>query len=237
MTGTVCNAPEIRPEMLDFTPIQRAKSRHSEVLSICEHLVQALHAWGRLGKLCTLVERDKDWELLGYASFGSWMMKIEEVSGYSRAAAYSYAKLYRDLEPLWGAEVHELSLGTANVVRQLPSALQRNPEVRHAAKRMKPKQFREKIADEYPDSHIEVREEVRLNLDGSFVPIFHEVIEAMRVIEDDPLLSYERALELAFLAWINELWGEPEAGITNLARARQLRGLAAGEIRRGGKSV
>ena len=60
------------------TPLQRAKSRHAEVISICEHLVAAMHAWGRLGKLCTMVERDKDYLLLGFESFGQWMMKIEE---------------------------------------------------------------------------------------------------------------------------------------------------------------
>lgn len=220
--GTI-NCPEIRPECLDVTPMQRAKARHAEVLSICEHLVQALHAWGRLGKLCTLVERDNDWELLGYSSFGAWMMRIEEISGYSRAAAYSYAKLYRDLEPLWGAEVHELSLGTANVVRQLPSALQRDPEVRRAAKRMKPKQFREKIAGDYPDSHIETREELRLNLDDSFAKVFHELVECTRVLYEQPEMSYERAIEIWGAGWMSEPFGD--SGMSNLERARQLRAL------------
>src|SRR6202158_4781813 len=89
-------APELR-EFREQTPLQRAKSRNEEVIAICNHLVQAMHAWGRLGKLCHLVERDKDYLLLGFESFGQWMMKVEEVSGYSRASAYQYMKLFREL--------------------------------------------------------------------------------------------------------------------------------------------
>src|ERR1035438_5695651 len=117
------NAPEIR-EFMEQTPIQRAKSRHAEVISICEHLVQAMHAWGRLGKLCTLVERDKDWELLGYKSFGAWMVAVEEHSGYSRASAYQYMRLFRELEPL-GSAVDGMSLGVAHVYKLLTSEVRR----------------------------------------------------------------------------------------------------------------
>jgi hypothetical protein len=200
---SVATVQEIR--MPSETPLQRAKSRHAEVIQICNHLVAALHSWGRLGKLCTLVERDKDWELLGYASFGSWMMAVEEHSGYSRASAYAYMRLFKELEPAWGTEVHELSLGTASVVRQLPSALQRDPEVRHAAKRMKPKQFREKIATEHPDAHVEMKEELCLKLDGSAAALWHEALEAARLLNGDPEMTYEQFLELELLTdWLEE---------------------------------
>src|SRR5208337_434937 len=220
--ATNCTAPEIR-EFREQTPHQRAKLRHEEVISICNHLVQALHAWGRLGRLCTLVERDKDYLLLGFESFGQWMMNVEEVSGYSRAAAYQYMKLFKELEPAWGAEVHDLSLGVAHVVKLLPQALQTSPEVRSAAKRMKPKEFREKISRDHQDAHIETREEIRLNIDGSFATMFHEVVEAMRTLEELPELSYERAVEIAFASWMSEPF--EDSGMTKLERARQLRTL------------
>ena len=193
--GTL-TAPEIR--LPSETPTQRAKSRHAEVVAICEHLVQALHSWGRLGRLCTLVERDKDWELLGYKSFGDWMMKVEEVSGYSRASAYSYMALFKQLEK---HDVSGMSLGAAHVFKQLPAALQRSPGVLADAKRMKPKEFREKIAQEYPDSHIEIHEQVCLNLDGSVYKLWRETIDGLRLIEDDPAMSHETVFEhvLAFV--------------------------------------
>src|SRR5208337_1371471 len=202
--ATNCTAPEIR-EFREQTPHQRAKLRHEEVISICNHLVQALHAWGRLGRLCTLVERDKDYLLLGFESFGQWMMNVEEVSGYSRAAAYQYMKLFKELEPAWGAEVHDLSLGVAHVVKLLPQALQTSPEVRSAAKRMKPKEFREKVAKEYPDSHIELKEDVCLKLDGSLAVLWHEALEGARLLNGDPEMTYEQFLELELLAdWLEE---------------------------------
>jgi len=197
---SVATVNEIR--LPQETPLQRAKSRHAEVVSICEHLVAAMHAWGRLGKLCTLVERDKDWELLGYSSFGAWMMRIEEVSGYSRAAAYSYMKLFRELET---HDVEGMSLGTAQVFKQLPAALQRSPQVLSDAKRMKPKQFREKIAKDHPESHIEMREDVCLKLDGSLAVLWHEALEGARLLNGDPEMSYEQFLELELLAdWLEE---------------------------------
>jgi hypothetical protein len=192
-------APEIR-DVRDWTPLQRATNRHAEVLQICEHLVQAMHAWGRLGKLCTLVERDKDWELLGYSSFGAWMMAVEEHSGYSRASAYAYMKLFQQLEK---HDIEGMSLGTAQVFKLLPAALQRSPEVRSAAKRMKPKQFREKIATEYPDSHIETQEEVCLKLDEGVLKMWRETIDDVRILEDDPAMSHEAVLEHV-LAWVLE---------------------------------
>jgi hypothetical protein len=221
MGTSVMYHQETRPILDSQTPLQRARSRHAEVVEICQHLVQALHAWGRLGKLCTLVERDKDYVLLGFETFGQWMMKIEEVSGYSRASAYSYKKLYEELEPLWATDVHELSLGTANVVKLLPTSLQRDPAVRSAAKQMKPKQFREKIAKDHPDAHVEMKEKIELNLESSAATFFHEIVESMRVLEEDPELSYERAVEIAMASWMSEPW--EDSGITKLERARQLR--------------
>jgi|SRR5271157_1811143 len=220
MGGCIATSHEIR-EFREQTPLQRARGRHEEVIAICNHLVQALHAWGRLGKVCTLVERDKDYLLLGFESFGQWMMRIEEVSGYSRAAAYQYMKLFRELET---HDIEGMSLGTAHVFKQLPSALQRDPGVLQAAKRMKPKQFREKIATEHPESHVEMKEAICLNIDGSFATMFHEVVEAMRTLEELPELSYERAVEIAFASWMSEPW--EDSGMTKLERARQLKALA-----------
>lgn len=201
--GTL-TAPEIR-EFREQTPLQRAKGRHEEVISICNHLVAALHAWGRLGRLCTLVERDKDYLLLGFESFGQWMMRVEEVSGYSRASAYAYRDLFRSLEHLGEAAIEGMSLGSAHVVRQLPSALQRNPEVLQKAKRMKPKELREYIAREHPESHVEMKEELCLKLDESVAILWHEALEGARLLNGDPQMTYEQFLELELLAdWLDE---------------------------------
>jgi|SRR5579859_341950 len=197
-------APEIR-EFREQTDLQRARSRHEEVIAICNHLVQALHAWGRLGKLCHLVERDKDYLLLGFESFGQWMMRVEEVSGYSRASAYAYMKLFRELEPVWGGEVQDLGLGVAHVVKLLPTALQTSPSLRSAAKRMKPKELREHIAKHHPEAHVEMKEEVCLKLDGSLAVLWHEALEGARLLNGDPNMSYEQFLELELLAdWLEE---------------------------------
>jgi hypothetical protein len=188
------------------TPLQRAKTRHDEVLRICEHLVAAMHAWGRLGKLCAMVERDHDWELLGYESFGSWMMAVENHTGYSRASAYAYKKLFEELEP-WSDDLEGMSLGTAQVFKLLPAGLQRSAEVRSDAKRMKPKAFREKIAMDHPESHIETRESVCLNLDASLYQLWREAIDGARALEDDVCLTHEVVFEKILVDWLE--WNRP----------------------------
>src|ERR1035438_7112891 len=113
------------------------------------------------------------------------MVAVEEHSGYSRASAYQYMKLFRDLEPL-GSAVDGMSLGVAHVYKLLPTALQTDPALISAAKRMKPKEFREKISREHPQAHVEVQEDICLKLDESLAKVFHETVDLMRIEEGNP---------------------------------------------------
>lgn len=213
---------EVRPNL--ETGIERATTRFEEAVSLAHQLAAAELSWSRLGRLLTIMERDGDFKRLGFKTINSCIEKIVELSGYKRASIYAFKKLYEEANAN-GADVPEMPLGSAHVFKNLPKHLQSDPEIIEAVKTSKPKQFRKKIATEHPECHIEETEDIELHLESSFVPIFHEVLDSMRVLEEQPNLSYERAVELMCIAWMNEPWGEPELGITNLQRARQLREL------------
>lgn len=221
MSTLVCNH-EIRPIL--ETGIERAKSRFDEAVAIARQLAEAERSWVRLGRLLTLIERDRDYRRLGFETINSCIEEIIVLTGYGRSSIYAFKNLYEQANAN-GVEVPEMPLGSAHVFKKLTRELQSDPKVIEAVKNKRPKHFKQQMAAEHPECHIEDTKDIKLHLESTFVPIFQEVLESMRLLEDDPELSYEKAVELAFIAWINEMWGEPEAGITNLARARQLRDL------------
>jgi len=186
------SAPEIRPT-LDENPKDRAVLRFQEAVALGEQLARAELAWVMLARLLTAIERDRDYETLGYASMGACMMEIELLSGYSRSSAYAFVKLYSQCAAN-GVEVPTMPLTTAHLFKQLPAQLQRDPKVRESAERKKPRDFRNEIAANFPEAHIETLQEVKLNLDASLFSLWREAIELVRTL-DNVTASYEQVFE------------------------------------------
>ena len=222
---SVATVQEIRP--ISDNPMEVAQALDSEIVYLAGMLVKAFRSWSRIGQIVVLVDRGEHWKRLGYKSHGAWLVSVETRTGYCRASLYHFKDKFLEIENHPHVEdLIQMTEGTMEVFRQLPEKLQRDPEIKERAKKStRAKNFREHIAETQPEAHIEVKEKVELNLEASFLPIFHEFMESIRVIEEEPTMSYERAFELALISWCNEIWGDSEAGITNLARARQLREL------------
>jgi hypothetical protein len=68
------------------------------------------------------------------------------------------------------------------------------------AARSKPKVFREKVAQDYPQAIMETRLRLSLNLDNSVFVMWEEFLGRCRKISGDPGLTYEQAFELYLLA-------------------------------------
>ena len=92
----------------------------------------------------------------------------------------------------------QMPFGTAQIYRQLPAALQRDADVREAAKQ-KPKLFRAQVAQDYPEALVETRTRLSLNLDNSVYLMWEEFMKLVRQVNDDPGMTYEAALELELL--------------------------------------
>jgi hypothetical protein len=194
-TQTVVIPPETPPPASPG----RARARFDELVALGKQAVEAGRIWAQIGRLVVQMERDRDFLALGYETMGACIMEVELLSGYDRSSIYAYKTLYEETAPNAGESILQMPLGSAQLYRQLPSALQRDPEVQAAAK-AKPKVFRETVAKEYPKALIETRVRLSLNLDSSVYSLWEEFLGRCREISGDSGMTYEQAFELYLLA-------------------------------------
>lgn len=172
----------------------RAQQRFSEMVALGKQAVAAERVWALIGRLAVQMEEDQDYAALGFDSMGACIMEIEILSGYDRSSIYMYKTLYEKVSPNAGDSILQMRLGSAQLYWQLPSAVQRDPDVKIAA-RNKPKIFRDKVAKDYPQALIEVRERISLNLDSSLYEKWRLFLEKCRA-EYGEDFSHEQALEV-----------------------------------------
>lgn len=212
MGTQLCNH-EIRSANLHRSPAE-------EFLAIDEYVRAYERQWVTVAQLCLRVKQAELWK---YGDFHSWEDWINKAAPKSARTIFYHVGLFKDLSSDFTPdELATMPPETAKVLRRLSPSTRRDPRIREAANGRK-RGFIEAVQQTHPEELVECVEEIKLSLEASFASIFHEVVESMRLLEDDMQMSYERCIELAFIAWSHEAWGEPEAGITNLARARQLR--------------
>jgi hypothetical protein len=198
--GRMSVQPVVIPPQ-DATPAStgRARARFDELVALGKQAVESGRIWARIGRLAVQMEQDQDYAALGFDSMGACIMEIELLSGYDRSSIYAYKTLYEEASPNAGETILQMPLGSAQIYRQLPSALQRNPVVQTAA-RTKPKDFRVTLARDYPQALVETRTRLLLNLDNSVYILWEEFMRICREVSGDPSLTYEQALELYLLA-------------------------------------
>jgi hypothetical protein len=167
-------------------PRERARARFDELVSLGRSLGEAQRAWARLGRIAVAMEKDEDFTALGYESIGAMFVEIENLTGYSRSSIYAAKKLYEQVAPNGGEDVMEMSLGSAHVYKQLPAQLQRDPEVKESAKKLKPQQFEEKIETDHPEAHVEARERFIVRLTRSQGAKRREIVDMWRALNEDP---------------------------------------------------
>ena len=171
----------------------RARARFDELVSLGKQAVDAGRIWARIGRLVVQMECDRDYTALGYDSMGACILEIELLSGYDRSSIYAYKTLYKETSPNAGESILQMSLGSAQIYRQLPAALQRDPDVQQAA-RAKPKVFREKVAKEFPLAIIETRLRLSLNLDFTLYSKWRKFLDDCRA-RNGQEITYEQAFE------------------------------------------
>ena len=177
----------------------RARARFDELVSLGRQAVESERIWARIGRLAVQMETDLDYETLGYDSMGACIMEIELLSGYDRSSIYAYKTLYEKVAPNAGESILQMRLGSAQLYWQLPSALQRDPDVQQAAS-SRPKVFRNKVSSDYPTALIESKIRLLLSLDESVYRLWEEFLGRCREISGDQGLTYEQAFELYLLA-------------------------------------
>lgn len=197
VSGVVLSPQDPPPLRQDDTG--RARARFNELVDLGKQAVASERIWAQIGRLAVQMEQDQDYIALGYETMGACIMEIELLSGYDRSSIYAYKTLYEKVAPNAGESILQMRLGSAQLYWQLPTALQRDPDVKEAASE-KPKVFRRKVSSDYPQALIETKMPLRLNLDSSVFSLWEEFLGRCREVSDDPDLTYEQCFELYLLA-------------------------------------
>jgi len=167
--GTIADI-EIRPGAC-LSPKERAAARDSFVRAFERQFAD----WTEIAKVCIEVERDRDWELLGFHSWHAWLMAA---APRSRSYIYLVTNRYKELIPdIPELELADMPLGTAGIMaRRLSSAVRRDPKVRAAAKQ-KPGKFIQAVREMHPEQHLEDVDERILKFTVSQAEKFDEAFE------------------------------------------------------------
>ncbi len=167
---------EIRPEST-LSPKERATARDSFV----REFERQFSDWSSIASCCLAIERDKDWEVLGYSSFDKWLMNAAPRSkSYLRLVMGRYKELIEDIPE---EELAQIPLGSAGVLRKLSPTVRRDTRVRQAAKE-KPQRFLQVLHNEFPSQHMEMVVEKKLRFTLSQWQEIERAYEAYKVADE-----------------------------------------------------
>ncbi len=178
---------EVRPHETELSPQERASARDAFV----REFERQFNDWVGIAKCCSDVDRDRDWEILGFSSWHAWIL---DAAPRSRSYIYLVVGRYKELAPdIPDAELERIPLGSAGILRQLSPAVRQDSKIRKAAQ-MRPSEFRQVIATEYPNQHVEPVVECRLRFVLSAWERIQAAYEAYKVLDESASLE-------TFLEW------------------------------------
>jgi hypothetical protein len=196
-----------------LTPKARAEARDSFVRAFD----QQFSNWLTIAKCCVDVEREKDWELLGFESYGSW---LKDAAPRSRSYLFLVTGLYKELSPdIAEKELEQIPLGSASILKQLSSKVRKESKIRLAAKG-KPSELRQVLKKCAPEQHVETLEVRTLRFTESQADIFDEMLTAYSVLNENGA-SAEEAVEFLASGWLDQTW--EDSPHSNRQRAAQLK--------------
>ena len=165
-----------------LSPKERAEYRDYFVRSFERQFAD----WTEIAKVCIEVERDRDFELLGFPSWNAWLLNA---APRSRAYIYLVVGRYKELIPdIPESELAEMPITSTTVLRQLSPAVRAMSNIRQVAKKG-PKELREVIQKEYPMQHIEGIVEQRLRFTTSQWSKIESAYEAYKVLDSSASLE------------------------------------------------
>lgn len=175
---------ETRPE--ELTPVERATARDSFV----RDFEKTFSSWVDIARVAVDVERDKDYKLLGYSSWNSWLLAVAPKSrSYIYLVVGRYKELIADIPE---EELAKIPLGSAGILRQLSSAARRKSKIRQSAQKP-PAEFRKDIREELPEQHMEMLDARTYKFTASQARVIDTAMAKFR--EDDPKISDEEIIE------------------------------------------
>lgn len=112
---------------------------------------QHVSTWSELAELCQLIEEQRDWEILGYESYGKWLV---DAAPQSRSGIYAARGILKELNEIPQAELRQIPPGNAKILAKVPKS-QRSENLLSKAKEQRPREFTAHVQQTHPDLHIE----------------------------------------------------------------------------------
>ena len=181
--GTL-TAPEIRETHL--SPQERAEARDSYVRSFERQFAD----WVDIAKVCIEVERDRDWELLGFASWNAWLL---DAAPRSRSYIYLVTNRYKELSPdIPDEKLSAIPIGNTSILRKVSKKRRQEPKIIEAATH-KPREFLKDLQELAPEQHLETIVEKTFKFSASQWEVIEVVYEKWN--ERDGPASFEDFIE------------------------------------------
>jgi hypothetical protein len=208
--GTV-TCPEIRVEF-GLTTRQRAKARDAFV----RDFERRFNDWSEIAKVCCEIERDRDWEILGFRSWNQWLI---DAAPRSRSYIYLVTGRYKELCPdFTDEELAQIDLDSTNTLRKLSPAVRRDPVIRAAAKK-KPRELRQAVIEHHPEQHIEEQSPRVLNFSDSAADVYDDALKTWRALNNHESTA-EEFIEYLCSGFLDAQW--EDSGYNNRQRAQQI---------------
>jgi hypothetical protein len=171
----------------DLTPLETAQAYDFRMRDLEKQIVSTWHDAGSIG---LAMRNSEGWSLLGYYSFGAWLMSA---APKSRSVVYAAINALDELSDVPAEDLKEIAHSTVHVLKKLPKEVRSKPEVRKAAKDLTTKEFTRKMRADHPELHLEqlIRREFRF--EASQEAAIDRAIEKAKELYDLP--TDELALE------------------------------------------
>jgi hypothetical protein len=193
-----------------------AQERAIERDSLVREFERQFSQWTAIAKVCIEVERDRDWEILGFHSWSAWIL---DAAPKSRSYIYLVTSRYKELiADIPEEELAQIPLGSAGVLKQLSPAVRKSSKIRQAAKE-KPEKLRQIVEQEFPEQHLLGLDIRCLKLDTSQAGVFDEALAIYRALNNH-CATVEEFVESLCAGYANGAW--EDSPYSNRERAKQL---------------
>lgn len=169
--------------------------------------------WHSIGETAFIVETRKLYRLLNnpegkpFTSFESWLKDCAPGES-SRATAFVSKRIYAAIKDIPEEERKKLKRQNADVLSRLSAQTKRDPKVLKAAQTESESKFRQTVAREHPEEHIEEKSRINLKPEKSQREVIGEALKVMGWILEST--SREECLEAICQEWLNSYCSRQE---------------------------
>ena|SRR2546421_2849625 len=138
--------------------------------------------WVELSEIAIAVRDQKEWQILGYHSYNSWLLSA---CPCSRSLVYMAVGAREKLNDIPRTDLLEICLSNAIILKSLPKSLRTIPETLEAAKAPTPREFISKAIAASPDSHLEPIVTLRIKLTLSQYKTWEIAKDVVSILEGE----------------------------------------------------